>query len=248
MRAGSQREWRKSFPGTLGREGGKERGRKGGREEKRKGGREEMRDGTFFDVRARLCHVLFKYGPNSYTSHRNGGLALFPQVFQEGLQGACGGREGGRGGGMEGWEEGGKISERRPCAWMKGNAGQALRLFAMLFKAHPSSPLSLPPSLPPSSPSVEACTVTPRESVSRLPITSVMSRMTWRKEGREGGKGETVVRKRRKRDRRMEEGQEGRKGGRDGGKKMEGRKGPEGDAGQADITIHALGKEELESR
>jgi hypothetical protein len=29
--------------------------------------------------------------------------------------------------------------------------------------------------------------VTPRESVSRLPITSVMSRMTWRKEGREGG-------------------------------------------------------------
>jgi hypothetical protein len=140
------RTGRKEGEREEGRRGGREEGRKGGRE----GGREGGRDGTFFDVRASLCHVLFEYGPNSYTSHRNGGLALLPQVFQEGLQGACGEREGERGGGMEGWEEGGKISERRPCAWMTGNAGQALRPFAMLFKTHPSSPLSLPPSLPPS--------------------------------------------------------------------------------------------------
>jgi hypothetical protein len=46
----------------------------------------------------------------------------------------------------------------------------------------------------------------------------------------------------------MEEGQEGRRGGRDEGRKMEGRKGPERDAEQAATIIHALGKEEFESR
>ena len=90
--------------------------------------------------------------------------------------------------------------------------------------------ISLPPSLPPSLPhvpSVEACTVTPRESVSKWPITSVMSRMTWREGRRDGRREGGTEGKEEDLAERMEggreEGREGqfsrREGGRKGGRK-----------------------------
>ena len=43
---------------------------------------------TFFDVGARLGDVLLEDRADPHPSHRDGGLAFLPEVFEEGFQGA----------------------------------------------------------------------------------------------------------------------------------------------------------------